>query len=409
MSSLSCAATPAGPRVAPRTASTPAEAPGTVASSEAPPPLPVTEEDAILREVAAVRHLDPLGPVPVTYLDEASFRARAARTTVPPSRATVAMAIAFGFVSAEPRAPVPPDPGDGLAVGFLGFFDFDSHALYVRQGLPETALTGVLVHEMSHALQDQHFGMETDEEDEDVALAHKALYEGDAMVVREAFAASRAHVPLRPFLDRSVDLVRSVPPASLARALGAPPELFRASRLRRAEMLFAYLAGLAFVDALHQEGGFAAVDGAFRRLPTSTQQVLHPSKYLANDSPVPVEAPPPPPGYHAVTEGTLGEARTRIVLTSCDPAAVDVPPLASPLGAGWAGDRYLVAEGPAGSLALLWRTTWETTDDAIRFERALRGASRCWPSRGSSPGWHIGRQGSITRDGAQVSYVRGVT
>ena len=53
-----------------------------------------------------------------------------------------------------------------------------------------------------------------------------------------------------------------------------------------------YTDGFAFVQERRHLGGWAAVDAAFRDLPVSTEQILHPEKYDAHELPIPVAVPP---------------------------------------------------------------------------------------------------------------------
>ena len=60
----------------------------------------------------------------------------------------------------------------------------------------------------------------------------------------------------------------------------------------RAQLMFPYEAGLEFVSTLYLEGGYPAVDDAFLDPPQSTEQILHPEKYLAGETPQVVTLPP---------------------------------------------------------------------------------------------------------------------
>ena len=158
--------------------------------------------------------------------------------------------------------------------------------------------------------------------------------------------------------------------------------------------------GVVFVGTLHQRGGFALVDQVYARLPASTEQVLHPDKYLSQEAPIEVQAPEVPKGKTQLAEGTLGELRTRLLLGRCSKTpAVD--------GWGWGGDRFVVAEGRDQELSLAWTTEWDTEGDAQRFETALLNASaHCWPSA-RRDGWWISASSQVHREGTRVVYTRG--
>ncbi|MBV9947200.1 MAG: hypothetical protein JOZ69_10155 [Myxococcales bacterium] len=162
----------------------------------------------------------------------------------------------------------------------------------VAPSAPEDGL--VLVHEIVHALQDQHFDLARGEGlPDDEGLAYSALVEGDAVLSAHAVQAFD-----RGDLDRWIAHAVAQPRASAEEMVGKPesagPEASRAPALLRRRHFFPYLEGTAFAVALHRSGGFERIDAAFARPPRSTEQVLHVEKYLAGEQPVTVEWPRPP-------------------------------------------------------------------------------------------------------------------
>src|SRR5262249_20761062 len=108
----------------------------------------------------------------------------------------------------------------------------------------------------------------------------------------------------------------------------------------RESMIFPYRAGFAFVAALRRRQPWSAVDAAFRRPPRSTEQIIHPERYLADDKPIPIAitAPPSLAGY-AITHSTVwGELGFDLFLRS---HGVDAA-VAAEAAAGWGGDRAVV-------------------------------------------------------------------
>src|SRR5205085_6086849 len=70
---------------------------------------------------------------------------------------------------------------------------------------------------------------------------------------------------------------------------------------------FPYEEGVAFAALLYQNGGWDAVDAAFKNPPRSTEQVLHPDRYIGGDAPKPIALPALQlNGWHRITEDTLG-------------------------------------------------------------------------------------------------------
>jgi hypothetical protein len=227
----------------------------------------------------------------------------------------------------------------------------------------------VLAHELTHALEDQRFGLPVSAGlSDDRTLAETALVEGTATTVMNRYA--------QRFLD-------PIALAAEAAALdsGASGDL---PRFAEAEVSFSYLDGSRFVeDLIDLAKGWTLVDYAYeRRLPATTEQILHPEKYIADERPLPVRAPAAPgPGWRALDTGTLGEFGTREVLAEGEPG------LGAALGAdGWGGDSYrLFARGPracAGdcrsthALGIAWRT------DRAAHARELARQLRIYVERG---------------------------
>jgi hypothetical protein len=164
-------------------------------------------------------------------------------------------------------------------------------------------------------------------------------------------------------------------------------------------LLFPYTSGAAFVDRLLGEGGWDAVDAAYADMPASTEQILHPLKYLERDEPSLVALPDLTTalgaGWRVVDEDTLGELQTAVLLADFDPGEgfngitgdIALPEFARNAAAGWDGDRFALWEDGERE-TLVWRSVWDTPQDARAFSRALAqfGDGR-WPGHfnGESP------------------------
>jgi hypothetical protein len=181
---------------------------------------------------------------------------------------------------------------------------------------------------------------------------------------------------------------------------------------------FAYFRGAAFVTDLYDAAaGWNAVDVAIRAGgPVSTEQIMHPQKYLTGERPLPVAiGGSPGTGWRRLDAGTIGEfATSQILELGNEPAS------AHDAAAGWGGDRYALwarrgsptaceQERPCRrsfALALAWR--WDSERDRRQFERALRDYARvglsgqpsgrdAWALRG---GWAaVGRRAGAVRLG----------
>ena len=194
----------------------------------------------------------------------------------------------------------------------------------------------VLAHELNHALEDQAFG----------------LPQVERVVGRRGAGRVGAR---RGIGDGAHDRVRraSTWPSPIswtrsARSTRGRPDL---PAIAIAQVTFAYFGGQRFVDELraNADGGWDLVDFAYqRRLPATTEQILHPEKYLEDEGALPVpDIPDPGPGWKKVDDGTVGEFFTREILRQ-DAEEVGADEAAA---AGWGGDRYRVL--PAQGTRLL--------------------------------------------------------
>jgi hypothetical protein len=292
------------------------------------PSGPPTALDGVIHELEAFvereRGLPFLRPVRVELESDADFAATLRRLegrragTAPTSQVFVDVLRALGLVEGPFDAAVL-DAGADDEV--LGFYDSGSRRLLVRGATPTPAVRRVLVHELTHALDDQHFGLErpgTDRRDDESTTAFAALVEGDAVRVESRYFDS-----LSPDERRQADV-------------GGETGTSAADLPRVFEILlaFPYEAGEAFVDALVAAGGTARIDAAFGTPPATTEQVLHPQRFLGGEAAVPV--PDPRADGRVVDRGVAGELVLRLVLAE----ALDRASAAT-AAEGWGGDRYV--------------------------------------------------------------------
>jgi hypothetical protein len=222
-----------------------------------------------------------------------------------------------------------------LGSQLAGYYDPRDKAMFLLDDLGTDGSAATLWHELVHALQDQHYDLRPKLKWSpgrgDSMSAVQALAEGDA-------TSAMLDVMLAPQGRTALDL----PEGMLGKSMGvieALPELEGVPPILKRSLVAAYADGLTFVNALRTKGGFAAVDAAWRDLPTSTEQILHPEKYEKRELPLRV-APPPPPEAGPTSVAfldVLGEQGLRFVFEEWMPLVA-----AASSASGWGGDQLAV-------------------------------------------------------------------
>lgn len=254
-----------------------------------------------------------------------------------------------------------------LGSQIAGFYDTDTKIMNVIPTIGDDvgeslSLTEQLVyiHEYTHALQDQHFSLEVLEsealqEAPDQLLAALSLVEGDATATMQVYSQEVARRnPAAAFELLAEGLIAG----NLVLPEGVPPVLAR-------ELLFPYEAGLTFVLALYNDGGWERINAAYENLPQTSEQIIHPEKYLAGEGAVPVDALDLGLGenWQEVWNITLGEFYLREHLRT------ELSSFEAGLGAaGWGGDRFQLYVDPETN-ELIWalQIVWDTPEDATQF------------------------------------------
>ena len=240
---------------------------------------------------------------------------------------------------------------DLLAEGVLGAYDTEYGRLVVRlEGSsigPSEELT--LAHELTHALQQHHFDIDSLLEDAgdnfDRGLAISALAEGDATIAE-----------LRYLRANSL----SLPPTPKLPVYDSAPKIIQDL------LLFPYAAGLQMLTQNFGEKEWSRINAAYQDPPTSTEQVLHPEKYIEGETPSEVVLPDVDAalesGWAPIYSSVGGEFLLIQHLGSRLNART-----AAEAAAGWGGDAFALYGGPDEGRLLLWAFQWDSVGDADEF------------------------------------------
>jgi len=254
-----------------------------------------------------------------------------------------------------------------------GFYDAETKEMVVPASTDGfTTLQEItVIHELTHALTDQHFDyndeyeLRFDEGTGDDAVAMSVLLEGDAtyfqLIYMQELSAARA-------LQAAME--------SLTIDTGS---LDAAPQWLQDDLLFPYEQGLTFVQDVVSEGGIAAVDLAYGDLPDTTEQVLDPSKYLRSEGPrelAPLAVSLP--GWEEHDRGSLGEWGLRLILTETLPSGA-----VTQAAAGWGNDDYrILTDGDEVALVLSY--VGDSESDAEDLTNGLIAHTRAQMNVGES-------------------------
>jgi len=282
---------------------------------------------------------------------------------------------------------------DLFASQALAYYNPKTDAFYVlKTKMPAMMIDPSVLHELQHAIQDQHFGLdkltamaETQGEDDRVT-ALKFLFEGEATylmtvysVKNQGLGADMAETQIRMIanLDREqmAQMERAQLPMlgeagkSMKSALDARD---KAPRYLYRTLVDPYYKGAAMVMAVKKHGGWKAIDALFRNPPTSTEQVLHPEKLMGErDEPTPLGLPDLASafgaGWSKCQSNCLGELGFQTVFRD------QLGDAQSRACAGWDGDKIQSYEvDGAKKAATVWVSTWDSVKDAREFASAYK-------------------------------------
>jgi hypothetical protein len=253
--------------------------------------------------------------------------------------------------------------------GTLAFYDQSTKVVNVRGSKFTPALRVTLAHELTHALQDQHFDLtkQLDTNDSERATAVRSVVEGDAVSVEDAYEAQMTKKDQRAYQRESTDDSNSAKgkltdvPDVLSTLFGLP-----------------YAIGSAFinlVDAGQGRAELSRTDTLFHRMPANTSQLFTPQRYFADPKAGKAIVPPKVFKGHQVDRDTIGAAFLFVMLAErIDPAqamvAVD----------GWNGDSYRAVEVGSGSTQRLCVNGEFRTVSPVAGSK-LRTALRQWAEK----------------------------
>ena len=298
-----------------------------------PTPSPVASAAALQafvpiaeRFVEEHRGLKFKSSVKVTFLADAEFQAQLNKANGIDNSgyATEAKVLhALGLLDGRPDLAKAEQELQGSSV--VGFYDPKTKELYVRGVDARASVRHVLVHELTHALQDQWFAIDrTFPTDDETEIAFRGLVEGDAVRIEDQYIAG-----LSPAEKRQIDADN---------AAGGPLPADVPDILLELDT-FVYQAGPPFTRAVVSARGRQRLDDAFSSPPKTTAELLHPTLFLSGRTPVPVDFPTA--DGTAIDKGVLGEFGLDLILERLQVLGQVTSAQAQTISTGWSADRYV--------------------------------------------------------------------
>ncbi|HEX5603093.1 MAG TPA: hypothetical protein VFX63_11105 [Pyrinomonadaceae bacterium] len=239
-----------------------------------------------------------------------------------------------------------------------GYYDPKAQQFYLADWIEFEGQKPVMAHELTHALQDQHFNLKRFENwpkgDSDAELAAHALIEGDATLAMTLYMAKNPLVAL-----------------AFIRSLGgdeSTQQFKQAPRALRESLLFPYEEGSAWATQVYKRGGWEMVSRAFTTLPQSSEQILHADKYFSYEAPQKLALPDFKsvlgPTWKRIDYDVNGEWGNYLILDQF----LNDATISKRASAGWGGDRFALYEtGKPDEFFVAQLTAWDTPLDAQEF------------------------------------------
>lgn len=325
--------------------------------------------DEVERQVSAISGLQPIRPIPKRLKSREQIRqyvVEQMREQYPAAKLRGDRLTLEKFGLLPKNFPLEKTLVDLLSEQVAAYYDPKRKEFYIADWIPVELQRPILAHELTHALQDQHYDisrwLDAVKEDDDAFMARDAVLEGSATAVMFEYVFA----PLGQSVGDMADLDELLRAGFLA-GLQSQEELNRAPSYLREVLLFPYLDGTRFFQQMLHARNWKATDELFARPPRSSREIMHPEIYLAqNPRPSPVALPDfgdaIPASWKRLDENVTGEFGIKLVLQQyLDPEE------ASSVSSAWQGDRYQIYEGANDSALLVHYSRWRTDTAAEKF------------------------------------------
>jgi hypothetical protein len=260
-----------------------------------------------------------------------------------------------------------------------GFYEPKSKTVNLLDWVDVEQQKPVLAHELTHALQDQSFGLEkwmkgqdlvtkkdptvVDIEEDEIATARQAVVEGQAMITLIDYTLA----PMNKSLLNSPEVAEALKQGMLVGTADSI-EFHNAPIFLKEALTFPYRYGLDFEAALLKVSKQKAFTDVFKDPPRTTRHIMEPQTYLSGERIEPMR----PPDFNAVFKnydrfdiGSMGEFDVAILVDEYAGAEKS-----RHIYPHWRGGYYYAAkrkDDPSAPLGLFYASRWSSSETAGEF------------------------------------------
>jgi len=217
----------------------------------------------------------------------------------------------------------------------------------------------ILVFKLREMVREQNYPlkyiMKKYREFDDRKLALLSVSTGDAMLIMSLYAKVYTPFPIEAGISESGYSSASLltfSPIKFSYNLDGLPEVIKNYQI------MPYIRGLRFVFNILMNKKMKGLKRVLSNPPVSTEQILHPKKYLKNELPVNVKISFIPEKYTLFYSGTIGEYLLNILIMQKKSY--------NDFAEGWGGDRFnLFLSGR--KYFLVWKSIWDNEKTAKNF------------------------------------------
>jgi hypothetical protein len=262
-----------------------------------------------------------------------------------------------------------------------GYYDPKSKTMNLLDWVPVDQQKPVLAHELTHALQDQSFGLEkwmkkgdvdldkkkqlssADLEADEADEAREAVVEGQA----EAVMVNYILAPLGRTVMNSPETIAALD-ADMIEGTADSVEFKNAPIFLKESLTFPYRYGIKFVAALMKAGQNHSFAASFQNVPRTTRQIMEPNTYLSGERIDPLPLPDLKnifKNYERFDVGAIGEFDVSMLIEQYADVGVS-----NRMYPAWRGGYYYSVRpksNPAAPLGLLYVSRWSDAEQAAQF------------------------------------------